>query len=434
MVERAGVAKSLLTLLDQVDAAFPGRAKGNDGTIGDENHQQTNSDHNRNPEGVICALDITHDPAHGFDAGVFAESLRLNRDQRIKYVIFNGRIFSSTVSPWIWRDRNKGPGDHNEHVHISVGRGPDGHSTNPELYDNTLPWAIDSLPLKPSAPAVALESGRGSWYSQYEGRYNWIDTGDEPGSAALGVPDDAQGLAFYDRSTLGQWFEVHAPNGRVLILQQTDIGPNPRTGRKIDIAAVAAEMFGYTPRNFPTDGVFSWRSAAAPAAVASLSPPQQATAYRDLRKEGVMVEPQAPAGQTDDRQIVINWASIERIAEGIAKFADAMEKRQVGTALPAPPLELPAPAQQTIQKPASLGGILSLALPLITKALPMLGVQGGIWGTVALIAGQALNIIGPATGPAATPTGTTAAAGLGGIFVSGIAGLISRFINRNKTS
>jgi hypothetical protein len=154
------VAKSLLTLFDQVEAAFPERRnKANDGTIGNEAHQATNSDHNATSgDGVITALDIAHDPAHGFDAGTLAETLRLNRDPRIKYVIFNGRIFSSTNSPWIWRERGRGPGDHTEHVHISVGRGPDGHTTNPELYDDPAPWAIMALPgtiPTPSAPTVA---------------------------------------------------------------------------------------------------------------------------------------------------------------------------------------------------------------------------------------------------------------------------------------
>jgi lysozyme family protein len=132
--------------------------------------------------------------------------------------------------------------------------------------------------------------------------------------------------------------------------------------------------------------------------------------------------------------IQFDWAKIERIAEGFIKFADMMEKRQTGQApiaLPAPPTDI-APAAAAA--PSSLGGILSLALPIVTKALPMLGVQGGIWGTVGMLALQALNILGPATGPAATPTATTTAAGLGGIFASGLAGLVSRFLNRNKQS
>src|SRR5689334_16454379 len=103
------LAKSLVILIDDVTQKFPGRNTRNDGTIGDVAHQHRVSDHNPS-RGIVTALDITHDPAHGFDAGAFAESLRQNRDHRIKYVIFNGRIFSSKQDAWEWRPRGKGPG------------------------------------------------------------------------------------------------------------------------------------------------------------------------------------------------------------------------------------------------------------------------------------------------------------------------------------
>lgn len=112
--------------------------------------------------------------------------------------------------------------------------------------------AIDAL-------SKAVQSSKGSWYSQYKGRYHWKDPEDEPGSNALGVPDDQQGIALPSHKTLGDWFWVTAPNGVTLKLQQTDIGPSSYTGRTIDISAVAAEHFGYSPETFPTDeGLFTW--------------------------------------------------------------------------------------------------------------------------------------------------------------------------------
>lgn len=105
---------------------------------------------------------------------------------------------------------------------------------------------------------MQVHRGKGSWYSQYKGKYSWTDSEDKPGSSALGVRDDQQGIALYSRKTLGNWFHVIAPNGKMLKLQQTDVGPHPKTGRKIDIAAVAAERFGYSPKNFPTDEIFEW--------------------------------------------------------------------------------------------------------------------------------------------------------------------------------
>ncbi len=107
------------------------------------------------------------------------------------------------------------------------------------------------------------QSGKGSWYSQLP-EHGWIDRQDKPGSNALGVPDSEQGIALPSKSTLGQWFDVTAPNGETFRLQQTDVGPSTRTGRGIDISAAAAHQMGYTPKDFPTDGGFSWKPANGP--------------------------------------------------------------------------------------------------------------------------------------------------------------------------
>lgn len=142
-----------------------------------------------------------------------------------------------------------------EIIQMALGVVPDG------VWGPKTQAALDKITGETPAPSPKESSGKGSWYSWYKGKYTWEDEGDKPNSNALGVPDDQQGCAFYDRKTLGKWFEVKAPNGVTLKLQQTDIGPHPNTGRKIDIAAVAAEKFGYSPTNFPTDQVFYWRPA-----------------------------------------------------------------------------------------------------------------------------------------------------------------------------
>lgn len=104
--------------------------------------------------------------------------------------------------------------------------------------------------------ANGWSTGAGSWYSQYPG---WVDPNDKPGSNALGVPDEKQGIALPSRSTLGRWFEVVGPDGRMHRLQQTDVGPAPWTGRGIDVSAAAADKMGYSPKNFPTNAGFAWR-------------------------------------------------------------------------------------------------------------------------------------------------------------------------------
>jgi hypothetical protein len=139
-------------------------------------------------------------------------------------------------------------------------------------------------PVAPAAiPQPPLSGAKGSWYSQYQGKYSWVDDGDAPGSNALRVPDSDQGISFPSGTALGHWFELHTPDGIVSIEQQTDIGPGKRTGRGIDISAACAERCGYSPKNFPTDATFQWRPVAAPASVANLSPVAQAIAYHAAR-------------------------------------------------------------------------------------------------------------------------------------------------------
>lgn len=134
------VARSLETLLAQVDAAFPGRSTASDGDIGDQAHQTRTSDHNPNAAGVVTAIDITNDLAHGVDARKLGEALIASKDPRIKYVISNAQIASSDAyererpgpdQPWVWRPYT-GENAHRQHVHISVMGN----------YDDTTPWAI----------------------------------------------------------------------------------------------------------------------------------------------------------------------------------------------------------------------------------------------------------------------------------------------------
>lgn len=156
-------AKSLITLYDQVIAAYPQRAlTADDATIGDTAHAARTSDHNPNSAGVVCALDLTHDPNHGFNSYDFGETLRLNRDERTKYVISNSRIFYGPRSPshggnekglWKWEPYH-GDNPHDKHIHISVG--------DPRFYDEAEPWLItpdDSVEQPPDQKRPTLSKG-----------------------------------------------------------------------------------------------------------------------------------------------------------------------------------------------------------------------------------------------------------------------------------
>jgi peptidoglycan hydrolase-like protein with peptidoglycan-binding domain len=136
------LAKSLDTLRRQVDEAAPKRSKTSDGAIGDQAHSARKSDHNP-VGGVVHAIDITHDPASGVDGNVIAEALKASRDNRLRYIIWDRRIWSLDVSPE-WRPYT-GANPHNKHIHISVRSGSAG--------DDARPWKWgDAIPNKAAAP------------------------------------------------------------------------------------------------------------------------------------------------------------------------------------------------------------------------------------------------------------------------------------------
>lgn len=137
------VDKGLLVLRAQIDEMAPNRSKASDGFKGDKAHELRESDHNPehpapagNPDYQVDAGDFTHDPAHGCDIGEIFEEIRLSRDPRVRYAIFNGRMFSSyPVSgypAYTWRPYS-GSDMHREHGHLSVVDSP---------HDVTTPWRI----------------------------------------------------------------------------------------------------------------------------------------------------------------------------------------------------------------------------------------------------------------------------------------------------
>jgi len=139
-------AKSLLKLKAQIDALAPNRSRATDGLIGDEAHSARKSDHNPNAAGVVCAMDITHDPAGGVDCNELAAALVGSRDPRIKYVIWDRRISNPDVQAWAWR-RYDGTNPHTVHLHISV---------KAALADGDSPWLLTAM-ARPPAPVPRPE-------------------------------------------------------------------------------------------------------------------------------------------------------------------------------------------------------------------------------------------------------------------------------------
>jgi hypothetical protein len=109
-----------IAVLRQATALRPKRKKASDGLLPSKAHikQNPNSDHN---SGFAC--DLTHDPKNGIDCVEAYE--KLQEDPRVKYLIFQGRIWSKEKG-----DRDFEGYAHPHHLHISI-KDNKGNDTSP---------------------------------------------------------------------------------------------------------------------------------------------------------------------------------------------------------------------------------------------------------------------------------------------------------------
>jgi hypothetical protein len=121
-----------IAVLRQATAHWPKRKKASDGLLPSKAHvhQNPNSDHNSG-----FAVDLTNDPSKGVNCSVIYTELQ--KDPRVKYLIFKGKIWSKEKGS---RDYT-GSNQHNKHLHISIKEG---------CGDDTSPW----FPWVPKAKAI----------------------------------------------------------------------------------------------------------------------------------------------------------------------------------------------------------------------------------------------------------------------------------------
>lgn len=131
-------ARSLDVLEAEIQAVHPGTTVWD---LGDQDHRERWSDHNPNAAGVVCAIDVLGNA--GLSLARFADTVVRTDPPALKYVIYNRRIWH----PGYGWSTYRGSNPHTSHVHVSVGRGPDGRSTG--AYDDRSPWGIreDDMPL-----------------------------------------------------------------------------------------------------------------------------------------------------------------------------------------------------------------------------------------------------------------------------------------------
>jgi hypothetical protein len=109
---------------------------------------------------------------------------------------------------------------------------------------------------QPPTSVGAAVPAPGTAGTELRGKVSWFggpnDSTTGP-TTATGLPVTHPGIAVYNTATKGGWWWVRFPNGRAAILQQTDFGPAPWTGRVVDVLYSALPAIGYTEANFPTD-------------------------------------------------------------------------------------------------------------------------------------------------------------------------------------
>lgn len=413
------VAKSLLALRDQVNAMAPGRDKSNDGTIGDTSHQARKSDHNPNADGVVTAMDITNDPAHGVVSRNIAEMLRISKDPRIKYVISNRQIFSSQVSPWEWRPYD-GINAHEKHVHISV-------VGQQALYDDTRPWSLDVLAKTSVAPSPAAVG-----HFQFSNIVATVFAGHaDPNTSAYDghlIDDHELGVALPARFfgarpkvrvtnpatqrsvecaivDIGPW-NIHDPywesNGRPQAESGTDM-----TGRKTNLAGIDLTPGAATTIGIAGKGKVNWEFVTA-GAVDVQTPAQQAAQPQILLLLVTLLQALAKNG---GMKMPIPAQDISALLQQFLKILQVPATPTVPTPV-VTPAPTPPPATATDDPMAKIIDLIAnIIAPAITGKPPLGQVNGALGQTIgnALdgkktaigIFGSLISTLLPALAPAA---------------------------------
>lgn len=126
MASPSPAAKKALT---DANLRWPGRNRASDGLLPSAEHHKQNpkSDHETGN-----AVDITLDVEHGVNCEKMAVDLITSGDKRIKYIIWNKRIWYPVNGkrPRGWSPYN-GKNPHTKHIHISI---------KPEFRDDVSNW------------------------------------------------------------------------------------------------------------------------------------------------------------------------------------------------------------------------------------------------------------------------------------------------------
>lgn len=127
-----------IAVLRQATAIKPLRKKISDGLLPSKAHQLQNPDSDHN---TGYAVDLTHDPINGIDCTEIFEKLK--EDKRVKYLIFQGKIWSKEKA----KQGNRiytGSNQHTKHLHISINDGM-GNDTSPWFWWMNQPKVVNQI-------------------------------------------------------------------------------------------------------------------------------------------------------------------------------------------------------------------------------------------------------------------------------------------------
>jgi hypothetical protein len=193
-------AQSLLVLHQQLQAGAP-RAKppatSEDewGLLGDSAHDPS-SDHTPHDfpgwgNDIVTAADFPNRPDLGLDAHQVLDDIRRAQDERAKYGISNGQIFSNhevteggrTYPAWTWRPYNPKNGDrHFTHGHLSVVGDSRADGTQPwptigeEEYEDDMGASFGPIPLGLDITSLSLPPVGGG---AADPRDAWLNIGND---------------------------------------------------------------------------------------------------------------------------------------------------------------------------------------------------------------------------------------------------------------
>ncbi|MEU1602693.1 hypothetical protein [Micromonospora matsumotoense] len=127
--------KALTNFRTAVNEKYPKRDKTSDGTIGDEAHQGTNSDHNPDPDGSVDAWDMDVDLRSTDDAAAIEELKKVFQAHESSQYWIHNRKIANRSDGWVRRDYT-GKNPHDKHVHWN---------TRESHEDSNKPWNIKGV-------------------------------------------------------------------------------------------------------------------------------------------------------------------------------------------------------------------------------------------------------------------------------------------------